>query len=624
MEEIRLENLNFDLKNKIESIPDLPGVYIYKNKNEKIIYVGKAVNLRNRVRSYFQINRIIDAKTKALVKNIADIEYIVTDKEAEALILEDTLIKKYKPKYNILLRDDKTYPYIKVTNEEFPRILSTRRISRDGSKYFGPYTEVKSMKKLLRLVRSVFRIRSCNLNLTEESIAKGKFKLCLYYQIGKCDGPCEGLISKSDYEENVRNTIRLIEGKTNEIERKIEKKMNEVSENLEFERAAYFRNQLFLIRDFTYHQKVLTTEFIDRDVVGLARNSGYVCSLIFKVRDGKLIGKRHYILRDSEKVSDSQMLRLTLEKWYLESEFVPEEILLPSKLEDEIFLMEYLKQKRGKAVNLIVPKVGDKRKIVKLACENAVFQLKEYLLSIQKKDAIIPKTILQMQKDLQLSITPRFIVCFDNSHFQGQEFVSSVVAFKDGKALKSEYRRLKINSVSVGDDFLAMRESVERYFQRAINESKDLPNLVIIDGGKGQLYEAFSVLEKYNLENKVNVISIAKKFEEIFLSNKKDPISLPRSSSTLQLIQRIRDEAHRFAVQYHRKLRKKRTITTELLQIKGVGEITAKKLLTTFGSVNSIKTKSKEELTKVVGEKIAEKILTFFREKNITADFEIK
>lgn len=624
VEKISLENLIIELKNKINNLPSLPGVYIYKNKFGKIIYIGKAVNIRNRVRSYFQSKKVIDAKTKALIDNISDFEYIVTDNEAEALILEDSLIKKYKPRYNILLRDDKTYPFIRITNEEFPKIVSTRRVVRDGSRYFGPYTDVQSMKKVLRLARSIFKIRSCKLNLTEESIKLGKFRLCLDYQIGKCDGPCEGLIPKVDYNDNIRNAIRLIEGKTNEIEKMLESKMIESANKFEYERAAYFRNQIFLLRDFTYNQKIVTTELIDRDVIGFARNLGYTCTLIFKVRDGRLIGKHHYIFKDSKKILDSNILRVTLEKWYLESESVPEEILLPILIDEERFLLDYLRQKKGKAVTISVPKHGEKRKIVDLANENADFQLKEYLLAAQKRDAILPKIALQVQKDLNLQKPARFVVCFDNSHLHGQELVSSMVAFKDGKSLKSEYRRFKIKTVSVGDDFGAMREAVQRYFRRIIDEQKELPNLMIIDGGKGQLNEVFSVMKQFELDNEINVIAIAKKLEEIYLPKIKEPIILSRSSPTLQFIQRVRDEAHRFAIKYHRSLREKRTITTELLQIEGVGEKTANKLLSTFGSVSAIKTLSHEEISKVVGKKLAKKILEYLKGLEVKNLDEIK
>ena len=616
MEELDLSNftkeIGLELKDKIKNLPSNPGVYIYKNKNGKVIYVGKASNIRNRVRSYFQSNKHFDAKTTALVRNIHDLEYIITDTEAEALILEDTLIKRHKPRYNIMLRDDKTYPYIKITNEPYPRIFSTRRVVRDGSKYFGPYTDVKNMKRMIRLVRTIFRLRSCKLNLSEEGIANGKFKICLDYQIKKCDGPCEGFISLKDYQENVKNAISLINGKTNEVEKLLLQKMEEAAENLDFEQAAYFRNQYLLLKEYSASQKIVSTELVDRDVFGFATESDFSCVLIFTIRDGRLIGKRHFVLKNSLEYTEKKILQIALEKWYLENDFIPQEILLPFELEEENFIREYLKEKKGKKVELIIPKLGDKRKLVNLANENAEFQLKEHILALMKKDAELPKRILEFQKDLQLPKPPRIIECFDNSHIQGSEFVSSVVVFKDGKPLKSEYRKFKIKTVQQNDDFAAMKEAVYRRYKRLLEEEKSLPDLVIIDGGKGQLSSAISVLEELGIKDKVPIISIAKKMEEIFKPELTEPIQLSRASQTLQLIQKIRDEAHRFAITYHRKLRDKRTLTTELLDIKGVGPKTTQKLLETFGSVKEIKEKSLEQLAEVVGINLARKIYNFF------------
>jgi len=616
MEELDLSNftkeIGLELKEKIKNLPSNPGVYIYKNRNGKVIYVGKASNIRNRVRSYFQSNKHFDAKTTALVRNIHDLEYIITDTEAEALILEDTLIKRHKPRYNIMLRDDKTYPYIRITNEPYPRIFSTRRVVRDGSKYFGPYTDVKNMKRMIRLVRTIFRLRSCKLNLSEEGIANGKFKICLDYQIKKCDGPCEGFISLKDYQENVKNAISLINGKTTEVEKLLLQKMEEAAENLDFEQAAYFRNQYLLLKEYSASQKIVSTELVDRDVFGFATESDFSCVLIFTIRDGRLIGKRHFVLKNSLEYTEKKILQIALEKWYLENDFIPQEILLPFELEEENFIREYLKEKKGKKVELIIPKLGDKRKLVNLANENAEFQLKEHILALMKKDAELPKRILEFQKDLQLPKPPRIIECFDNSHIQGSEFVSSVVVFKDGKPLKSEYRRFKIKTVQQNDDFAAMKEAVYRRYQRLLEEEKSLPDLVIIDGGKGQLSSAISVLDELGIKDKVPIISIAKKMEEIFKPELTEPIQLSRASQTLQLIQKIRDEAHRFAITYHRKLRDKRTLTTELLDIKGVGPKTTQKLLETFGSVKEIKEKSLEQLAEVVGNNLARKIYNFF------------
>lgn len=609
----------FWLENKINNLPKSPGVYLYKNKNGKVIYVGKAVNLRNRVKSYFQSNKPQDAKTVALVKNVFDVEYIVTDTEAEALILEDTLIKKYKPRYNIMLRDDKTYPFIRITNEDYPRIFSTRRVVRDGSKYFGPYADVKSMKRLIKLVRSIFKLRSCKLKLNDEAIKQGKFKICLDYQIGKCYGPCEGLISRNEYLENVKNAISFINGKTRAVEQELLSKMEQAAEELRFEQAAYYRNQYLTLKEYTEHQKIVTTELIDRDVFGFASEDNFACVLVFNIREGKLIGKRHFVMKNNIDSSFQDILQAGIERLYLETEFIPDEILLPFELYETQFIVEYLKARKNKKVEIVVPKLGDKKKLVNLANENAQFQLREYLLALRKKDAELPKMLLEIQRDLHLRKPPRRIECFDNSHIQGTDYVSSLVVFKDGKPNKSEYRKFKIKTVSQNDDFAAMREAVLRRYTRLLDEGKDLPDLIVIDGGKGQLNEAVSVLKELNIYDKVEVISIAKRLEEIFYPEQSESLILPRSSLALQLIQKIRDEAHRFALTYHRKLREKRTLTTELLNIDGVGEKTANKLLSSFGSVAQIKEKTTEELSKVVGKKVAEKIYNYFHKETIEA-----
>lgn len=603
---------NFEIKEKIKLLPSSPGVYFFKNKNGKIIYVGKATSLKNRVKSYFQSGKLQDAKTISLVKNIYDLDYIVTDNEAEALILEDTLIKRHKPRYNIMLRDDKTYPFIRITNEEYPRIFSTRKVVRDGSRYFGPYTDVKSMKKIIKLVRSIFRLRNCKLKLNDENIQRGKFKICLDYQIKKCDGPCEGLISREKYLENAQNAIILINGKTAQIEKELLIKMESSAEELNFEQAAYFRNQYLLLKDYSEHQKIVTAELVDKDIFGFASEDELVCVFAFNIREGKLVGKRHFIMKNKLGSSPEDILQVGLEKMYLESEFIPEEILLPFSLSDDKCLIGYLKSKKGRKVNLLVPKMGDKKKLVNLAIENAKFQLKEFLIGVMKKNAELPKRIFEMQRDLKLAKAPRIIECFDNSHIQGVDYVSSLVVFKDGKPFKSGYRKYRIKTVDQNDDFAAMREAVYRRYHRVLEEGKELPDLIIIDGGKGQLTQAVAILKELNIYEKVQVLAIAKKLEEIFKPDLKEPIILPRNSTTLQLIQQIRDESHRFAISYHRKLREKRTFTTELLNIEGVGEKIANRLLNNFGSVAEISNKTVEELQKVVGKNLAQRIYNYF------------
>jgi len=605
------EEITIDLSEKLIGLPAKPGVYQFKNNSGKVIYVGKAINLRNRVKSYFQ-SKPHDAKTNAMVKHIADIEVIVTDSEAEALILEDTLIKKLKPKYNILLRDDKSYPYVRITNEPYPRIFPTRKLIRDGSKYLGPFTEVRNLRALMKILRSLFRIRSCDLNITDDTISKKKHKICLDYHIQKCDGPCEGLISLDKYNENIKNAVQVIHGKTEELEKFFENQMQTLAEEMRFEEAAIVRNKLLLLRDYTNQQKVVSAELIDRDIIGLSRHDDLACSLVFMVRDGKLIGKRHFILQNSAEISDNKLIQITIEKWYLENEFIPKEILLPFEPDQTEFIYDWLRKKRGKSIEIIIPKLGDKRKLVNMASANAEFQLKEFLLAIAKREQSISRAVLSLQRDLRLPKPPLRIECFDNSHIQGSDLVSSLVVFENGKPKKSDYRKFIIKNVTKNDDFAAMREAVERRYKRLMEEKISLPDLIVIDGGKGQLSSACSVLKELQIDKKVHIIGLAKRLEEIFLPDVSESILLPRTSSSLKILQQIRDEAHRFAITFHRKLREKRTLHTELTEIEGIGEKTAQKLLIEFGSVEKIKNTPQEELKKFLSKKQVDNILSFF------------
>lgn len=608
------ETLDFSLvlTEKLDNLPNHPGVYQFLNKNNKIIYVGKAKNLRNRVRSYFNEKKPQDAKTKAMISKINDVEVIVTDSEAEAFILEDTLIKKYQPRYNVLLRDDKSYPYVRITNESFPRIFLTRNVVKDGSKYFGPYTEVRHLKQLLKMLRTIFQFRSCDYNLTDDTISKKKYKLCLDYHIKKCQGPCEGLISKEKYNENIQMAFQVLNGKTSELEKKLLHEMEILASKMLFEEAALVRNRYKLLKDYTNNQKIISTEAIDRDIFGLARVDDMACSLIFKVREGKLIGKRHFIVNRANEQSDEKIIQRTIERWYLENDFIPKEIIIPTEPEQKEELLNWLRKKREKSLEIIIPKLGDKRKLVTLASSNAEYLLREYLIAISKREQSVSRVILSLQRDLQLLHPPIRIECFDNSHIQGSEIVSSMIVFVDGKPKKSEYRKYKIKTVMQNDDFSAMREVVYRRYKRLLDENRKLPDLIVIDGGKGQLSSAIESLKQLNLYNKIPVISIAKRIDEIFIPEKSESTQLPKTSSSLRLIQQIRDEAHRFAINFHRQLRDKRTLQTELTEIKGIGEKMARKLLVAFGSVENIIKAEIEEIEKVVGKKKGQLIALHF------------
>lgn len=613
----KLEPLNQELKDKIASLPTSPGIYQYKNTDGKIIYVGKAKNLRSRVRSYFQEGRPVDAKTKALVAKICDVEVILVDSEAEAFLLEDNLIKKLKPRYNIMLRDDKTYPYVRVTNEEYPRIFATRKVIRDGSKYYGPFTEVKNMKTVLRTVRSMFLIRSCDLKIDAAAIEKKRFRVCLDYHIEKCQGPCQGFISKQDYNDNVSQAKLILTGKTRDLESALENKMMELAEEMKFEEAASLRNKLNALKDYGSKQKIVSSELIDRDVFGYFKEEDSACVLVLKIREGKLVGKRHYIVANCKLETDDIILQRAIEKWYMESDFIPKEIFLPMEPEQLEFLMDWLGKKRGKTISVQIPKLGDKRKIVEMACSNADFVLKEYKAAYAKREQIIPRSVYSLQRDLRMKNPPQRIECFDNSHIQGSDYVSSLVVFEDGRPKKSDYRKFKIQSFEGNDDFAAMREVVFRRYSRLVEENSPLPDLIIIDGGKGQLSSAYGILTDLGIAGRVTVIGLAKRLEEVFFPGEKDALLLPKTSSGLKLIQQLRDEAHRFAITFHRSLREKRTIKTALTEIPGIGEKTATKLLIEIGSVENVRNATLDDLAKVVGNKAAAEIKAYFEHKSL-------
>lgn len=611
------------LAEKLHQLPKSSGVYLHKDATGKIIYVGKAKNLRNRVRSYFQTNRPVDAKTKALVKKIADLEVIVTDSEVEALILENTLIKEHQPKYNILLKDDKSFPYIRITNEPYPRIFYTRKIIRDGSKYFGPYTDSKAMYAIITSLRSLFPIRSCSLDLRPDAVATpGKFKVCLDYHIKKCEGPCENLVSQIHYAGMIRLAMEVLKGKTKSVERELEQRMHTLAEEFRFEEAKELRDRLVLLKEYSDKQKVVSTDLIDRDIIAFARNETDACAVIFKVRDGKMIGRQHFYMGNSEGKSSAEIVQATCERFYMESDDIPDEIHVPVELDDVHLLQIWLDTKRrknAKKIDISVPKIGDKQKLVKMAESNAQFLLKELELQRMKRDQTLSRPVIALERDLRLKAPPRRIECFDNSHFQGSETVSSMVVFIDGKPKKSEYRKYKNKTVDGVDDFKSMQEVLTRRYTRMLEEQTEEPNLIVIDGGKGQLSSAVEILKELGLYPRIPVIGLAKRLEEIVFPHQAETLLLPRTSSSLHLLQAIRDEAHRFAIEFHRSLRDKRTLQTELTNIPGIGEKTAQKLLTDLGSVEAVRTASHEQLVLCVGKKNTEKLLAYFSHEHTSS-----
>ena len=606
-----------ELLQKVSRLPTSPGVYLHRNSAGVILYVGKAKNLRARVKSYFQEGRPVDAKTRALQKHIADIDVILTDTEPEALLLENTLIKEHRPKYNILLRDDKTYPYICVTAEPFPRIFKTRRLLRDGSTYYGPYSDGTYVHYVLKTLRSLFPLRSCDLALTTDAIAAGRFKVCLDYHIKKCEGPCEGYVSQAAYNVHIKHAMSILSGRTRVVEQQLEQHMHALATQLRFEDAEVIRRRLEKLREYSAKQKVVSSDDIDRDVFAIARIGPTACATVLEVREGRLVGKRQFMIPRCEDVTDADLLESTLEQWYLERAEIPREILLPWELPDPDIMQSFFAH-RGIKVDLGVPRIGDKRKLVQLALTNADLELREYLLRAAQKDQSLPRAVLSLQRDLRLQKMPRRIECYDNSHMQGSEYVSSRVVFIDGKPRKSEYRRYKMQSVEYNNDFEAMKEVLKRRF--AQNDDSDTPDLLVIDGGKGQLSAAMSVLRELGRDSGLAVVALAKRLEEVFVPDQSDPIILPRTSSSLRLLQQARDEAHRFAVQYHRALRSKRTLQTELTQIPGIGTKTAEHLLIHFGSVERVREATLGDLEQCVGLSRAESVYHYFHDDTTPAN----
>ncbi|MBN2572767.1 MAG: excinuclease ABC subunit C, partial [Ignavibacteriales bacterium] len=555
-----MEKLQIDLNTKLENLPSKPGIYQFLDKNGKIIYVGKAKDLKKRVSSYFQSN-ISSPKTQILVTKINDLQVIVTQNEIEALVLENNLIKEYKPKYNVNLKDDKTFPYIRITNEPFPQIYPTRQIIKDGSKYFGPYTEAKNLKASLKLIYDIFKLRTCKLNLSKENIYNKKFKVCLNYHIKKCYGPCEGLIGLVEYDNIVKEVIQILKGKTDDLLKKLNYEMLIASQNLEFEKASELRDKIKKLSVWTSKQNVVSKDEGDKDVIAIAIDGKDIACTILNIFSGKLIGKKNLKFSMETNETKSEIFASIIRFYYNEFVEIPNEIVLEIKASESDVLLEWLKSKSGHNVQFIIPqKQSEAKSLLNICQQNAILQLKEIKLQRMKKDGAPSYSLVALQKDLGLKILPKKMECFDISHIQGSDTVASLVTFVDGKPKKSLYRKFIIKSVEKPDDFQSMREVVYRHYKRVIDENKMFPDLIIIDGGKGQLSAAISSLTELGVTD-INIIGLAKRLEEIFIPHQNDPLQISKTSSSLKLIQKIRDEAHRFAITFHRLRRDKRTLT---------------------------------------------------------------
>lgn len=604
--------MNSAIQNKLENLPLKPGVYQFKDRAGKIIYVGKAKVLRPRVRSYFQEGRPLDPKTARLRSRIADVEIIVTDSEMEALILEMNLIKEYRPRYNVNLRDDKSYPYIRVTYEMFPRIFPTRRIVKDGSQYFGPYTDVGQMKALLRAVKRIFPIRSCNYHFTPEIIARKKYKLCLDYYIKKCDGPCEGLVSAEDYGKVVQQVVNFINGRDRQVVKEMQDKMQTLAEKRLYEEAGKMRDRIRFIEEFQYRQKIVTEDLKDRDIVSVAMEDEDAAGAVFKVRDGKIIGRQHYYLNGVFQEPYENVVASFAKQYYLKADFIPEEINLPCEIPEREDVRIWLENRREGPVQLVTPKLGEKAKLVEMCAKNAHLLLQELKLQKMKTKLKVPHSVVALQRDLHLEKPPRRIECFDISNIQGTDAVAAMVTFVDGRSKKSDYRKFKIRGQHTPDDFAMMAEAVERRYAGSLAQKLPLPDLILVDGGKGQLSSAQSILQKLNLN--IPIAALAKRLDEVFVPGAMEAQNIPRHSSGLKLLQQLRDEAHRFGVTFHRSLRTKRTTDSELSKIPGVGPARRNALLKFYGSLEGVRQASVDELILVQGitPAIAQKIWDYF------------
>lgn len=580
---------------KVPSLPESPGVYLWKDGEGVVLYVGKAKRLRSRVRSYVNGEHRESPKTRLLMHNAADVETIVVPTEAHALVLEATLIKEYRPRFNIALRDDKSYPYIKVTLQEpFPRVYVTRRLESDGARYFGPYTDVGSMRRALNVVKRIFTVRSCNYDMPKSMPERA----CLDYHIGRCKAPCIMMQTQTDYAAMIDEVVLFLDGRTDEVVRRVGERMGDAADNLDFERAAELRDVLHKLETMEEPTVVLQVEGGDRDVIGYARDGSDAVVATLRVRDGKLLAREHRFLDNVDEEPDSAVLYAFLARTYLTLEERAPELLVPFDFDDRDLFGESIAPTR-----VHVPQRGPRREIVELAQQNARHLLEEVRMTNDETTDRAGDPVYELQRELGLQRVPRAIVCFDISHAQGTDTVASCVWFQNGRPHRAEYRKFKIKTVEGIDDFASMQEVVSRFVARRVEEQKALPDLVLIDGGKGQLNAARAALDASGLA--LPIISLAKRDEEIFVPGRTDSIRLPRRSPALRLLQQVRDEAHRFAVTFQRQQRAARTVTSELLSIPGIGASKRGALIRAFGSVHGVRAASVEAISQLPGFSLA-------------------
>jgi len=596
----------FDYKKALADIPHRPGVYQYWDQEDTLIYIGKAKDLRNRVGSYFNQDNQMNGKTRVLVSKIRKISFTIVDTEIDAWLLENSLIKKHQPRYNIMLKDDKTYPWIIIKKEAFPRVYWTRKMVKDGSTYFGPYASVGMMHTILDLIKETYPLRTCNLPLSEENINAGKFKVCLEYQIGNCKGPCQAYQSHPDYDQNIEEIKDILNGKIGNVIREVKQIIKTAVADLNFEYAHQYQKKLLVLEKYQSKSTVVSSSITNVDVVSIASDERYAFVNYLKIMNGSIIQTQTIEIKKRLDESDEELLTIAITEFRTKFNSTSREIIVPFEI---TIADENLK--------FTVPKLGEKKNLLDLSHKNVLFFKREKLNQYEKlnPDLRSERILTQMQKDLMLTQLPVHIECFDNSNFQGQYPVSAIVVFRDAKPSKKDYRHFNVKTVEGPNDFATMEEAVYRRYKRMLEEEEPLPQLIIIDGGKGQLSSAMTSLKKLGIDKKVTVIGIAKRLEELYYPGDSYPLHLDKKSETLKVIQQLRDEAHRFGITFHRKKRDQGTLKTELESIPGIGKTTADKLLRQFKSVKRIKEASEAELTQVLNKAQVKTLLDYFSSK---------
>jgi excinuclease ABC subunit C len=587
---------------RLDRLPTGPGVYIFRDGRGEALYIGKAKGLRSRVRSYFRSDPARGIRLRELARRAAEVDTIVTGSEAEALVLEANLIKEHRPRFNLQLRDDKRYPYIKVTVQEpFPRVFVTRRLRRDGARYFGPFTNVGPLRQALEVVKRLYTVRSCRYDLPAEAPPRP----CLDYHIDRCKAPCVGLQTREDYRAMIDEILRILEGDTKDLRRDVEKRMKRAADGLRFEEASRHRDVLLGLESIAREQRMERFEGQDQDVVGIARDGELGAAVVLRIRKGTLLGREAHRFSELTGETEEELLAIFASRYYLGRGDVgiaelPREVLLPAGWEDRATLEEVLSERAGRKVGLKVPVRGEKRRLVELARVNARHLLEDRVTALEAGADRAEAVLYELQDRLDLKVVPRLIACFDISHTQGTEGVASVVVFENAEPKRSLYRHMRIRGDWGNDDYRSMAEAVERYLKRRLDEGEPLPELLLVDGGKGQLSAVLPVLRDLGAQE-IQVAALAKREEEVFLPARKEPVRISRRDPSLRLLQRIRNEAHRVAVSYNRKLRGRRTIRSELSDVPGVGPSRQRTLLTRFGSVRAIREAGEEEVARVPG-----------------------